>query len=94
MRCRSWVIITPPKRDDPIYASETIYGFSAAKRLRSTGVITHNLIVVRELGSKVLDGCARDLLRMQDEICWSALADDFRTFLLGACNVELAVSAV
>src|SRR6266404_6011132 len=22
MRCRSWVIITPPKRDDPIYASE------------------------------------------------------------------------
>ena len=22
MRCRSWVIITPPKRDDPLYTSE------------------------------------------------------------------------
>jgi hypothetical protein len=22
MRCRSWAIITSPKRDDPIYASE------------------------------------------------------------------------
>src|SRR5215471_15476189 len=37
MRWRSWVIITPPKRDDPIYPSKTPYGFSAAERLRSTG---------------------------------------------------------
>src|SRR5215831_19536039 len=38
MRWRSWVIITPPKRDGPIYASEqlTAYAFSAASRLRST----------------------------------------------------------
>jgi hypothetical protein len=27
MRCRSWVIITPPKRDDPIYASEQLTVF-------------------------------------------------------------------
>ncbi len=45
-----------------------------------TGVITHNRVVVRELGSKVSDECARNLVRMQDEICWSALADDFRSF--------------
>jgi hypothetical protein len=33
---------------------------------------------------KVWNGCARNLLRMQKEIRWSALADDFRTFLLNA----------
>jgi len=33
-RCR--VIITPPKRDDPLYPSKTPHGFSAAERLRST----------------------------------------------------------
>src|SRR5262250_2152410 len=36
MRWRSWVIITPPKRDDPIYPSKAPYGSSAAERLRST----------------------------------------------------------
>jgi uncharacterized protein YndB with AHSA1/START domain len=35
IRWRSWVIITPPKRDDPIYASGRLMFFSAAKRLRS-----------------------------------------------------------
>src|SRR5215469_17364300 len=38
MRWRSWVIITPPKRDDPIYPSKAPHGFSAAERLRSTPV--------------------------------------------------------
>src|SRR6266478_5856232 len=36
MRCRSGVVITPPKRDDPTLCFGTTYGSSAAKRLRST----------------------------------------------------------
>src|SRR5215469_6212819 len=49
MRWRSWVIITPPKRDDPIYAWGT-RGFSAAKRLRSTGILTCNVSVTSLIG--------------------------------------------
>ena len=42
MRWRSWVIITPPKRDDPIYPSKAPYGSSAAERLRSTPDYVNN----------------------------------------------------
>jgi hypothetical protein len=35
----SWVVITPPKRDDPIYVSERLVVVSAAKRLRSAAVL-------------------------------------------------------
>src|SRR5580692_2756406 len=39
MRCRSGVVITPPKSVmTPLYASDH-YGFSAAKRLRSTSCL-------------------------------------------------------
>jgi len=44
------------------------------------GVTSTGSVRFGQLGSKVSDECARNLVRMQDEICWSALADDFRSF--------------
>lgn len=43
MRCRSGVVITPPRRDNPTLSFETTYGLSAAMRLRSTSFIVHDL---------------------------------------------------
>ena len=42
MRWRSWVIITPPKRDDPIYASQSLTIF-----LPQSGFVQHLLTTIR-----------------------------------------------
>jgi hypothetical protein len=56
MRCRSGVVITPPKSVmTPLYASDH-YGFSAAKRLRSTSFITTYPTLRIDVRSRVLAG--------------------------------------
>jgi hypothetical protein len=45
-------------------------------------VVNRRYFIDLGFGSKVKDGYARKFLKGMHENCWSAVADDFRTFLL------------
>src|ERR1700752_2820195 len=90
MRCRSGVVITPPKRDNPTLLLLTHYGFSAAKRLRSTDV--NPIDLVRQRGGR--RSIPRVLSVHDMRLILGELAEPYRTMVLIAACLGLRASEI